>query len=61
MPEYTTFQRVKGLVCYSKFLFEKMDFLTKPIVLATIHSPSFPSVCVAASTAYARKIAMHLC
>ena len=23
MPEYTTFQRVKGLVSYSKFSFEK--------------------------------------
>ena len=60
MLEYTTFQRLKGLVSYSKFPFEKMDFLTKPTVLAAIHSPFFPSVCITASAAYARKIATHL-
>ena len=60
MPEYTTFQRVKALVSYSKFLFKKMDFLTKPTVLAAIHSSSFPFICIATSAAYARKIAAHL-
>ena len=38
MSEYTTYQRVKELVSYSKFPVEKMDFLTKPTVLAIIHS-----------------------
>ena len=53
MPEYTTFQRVKGLVSYSKFQFKKIDFLIKPIVLAAIHNPFFPSVYITASTACA--------
>ena len=72
MPEYTTFQdggsnslsHVKSelLVSYSKFLFEKMDFLTKPTVLATIQSPTFSSVYnIVADTTCARKIAVHLC
>ena len=61
MPEYTTFQRVKGLVSYSKFSFKKMDFLMKPTVLAAIHNPSFLSIYIAASVTYARKIGVHLC
>jgi hypothetical protein len=36
MPEYTTFEKSKLLVSYSKFLFEKIDFLEKPTVLAAI-------------------------
>ena len=70
MPEYITFQdrgsnslsHIKSelLVSYSKFPFEKMDFLTKPIVLVAIQCPSFPSVRIAASAACARKIAAHL-
>jgi hypothetical protein len=38
-----------------------MDFLTKPIILAAIHNPSFPSVNITATAAYTRKIAMNLC
>ena len=59
MLEYTTFQRVKGLVSYSKFPFEKIDFLLKPTVLTIVHSPSFSSVYIIASAAYARKITVH--
>ena len=72
MPEYTIFQdgvrnslsHVKSelLVSYSKFVFKKMDFLAEPTVLATIYFPKFPFVYnIAADTAYARKIAAHLC
>ena len=70
MPEYTTFQdggsnsllhvNSELLVSYSKFPFKKIDFLIKPTVLVVVHSPSFPSVCITASAAYARKIAAHL-
>ena len=49
------------LVSYSKFPCEQLKFVAKPIVLAAIHSPSFPSICIAASTACAQKIAAHLC
>ena len=61
MPEYTTFKKSELLVSYSNFPFEKMDFLAKPIVLAAIQSPSFPSICIATDVAYARKITAHLC
>ena len=62
MLEYTTFQRVKGLVSYSKFPFKKIYFLTKPKVLAAIQSPSFPFIYnIAVDAAYARKIVAHLC
>ena len=70
MPEYTAFQdgrsnslsHVKSelLVSYSKFPLEKIDFLTKPIVLAVIHNPSFPHIYIAVSAAYTSKIAAHL-
>jgi hypothetical protein len=33
----------------------------KTTVLATIHNPSFLSICIATSVACAQKIAMHLC
>ena len=72
MPEYIIFQdggsnslsHIKSelLVSYSKFPFEKMDFLAKPTVLAAIQSPKFPFVySIAADVAYAWKITVHLC
>ena len=72
MPEYTTFQdggsnslsHIKSelLVSYSKFPFEKMDFLAKPIVLAAMQSPKFPFIYnIAVDAACARKIAIQLC
>jgi hypothetical protein len=70
MPEYTTFQdggsnSLSHEKSDTSLLFQipiqKMDFLTKPTLLAVIHSPSFPSVCIAATAACARKITVHLC
>ena len=71
MSEYTTFQdggnnslsHVKSElpVSYFKFPFKKINFLAKPIVLAAIQSPSFPSVYIAADAACAQKITAHLC
>jgi hypothetical protein len=40
---------------------EQLKFSGKPAVLAAKHSPSFPSVCMAADATYARKIAAHMC
>ena len=61
MPEYTTFEKSELLVSYSNFPFEKMDFLAKPTVLATIPVPSFPSVYIGVDAACAWKITAHLC
>ena len=57
MLEYTK-EWIILLVSYSKFALEKMDFLAKPTVLATIQSPKFQLIYdITIDTAYARKIA----
>ena len=72
MPEYTTFQEggsnslshVKSElpVPFFKFPFKKIDFLSKPTVLAAIQSPKFPFVYnIAADASCAWKITTHLC
>jgi len=49
------------VVSYSNMPCEQLKFTTKPIVLAAKQSPSFPSICIAASATYARRISAHLC
>jgi hypothetical protein len=71
MLEYTIFQdggsnslspiKSELVVSYSNFPCEQLNFAAKPTIFAAIQSPSFPSVSIAADTAYARKITVHLC